>query len=168
MGSSDGRPDLLGNVAVNLAVCPRAAPMSNAQGPAIFLDFFARTLAFARLPRLSRHLLAAAAIVNGKKQKWEWIQENVKEGVRNPAWYRGGLADEIGVIFVQLFYRAGDWRRTVHFAPKMGYGYHELWRVVWGRRIQVKGWTMGSPHLGRRAFWVVAPRNTDRTWRRWR
>ena len=61
------RADLLGNVALNLGARSHPAPTPAMRDPAISLGFFARELAVARLPTLSRHPLAAAARLNGKK-----------------------------------------------------------------------------------------------------
>ena len=61
VGSSQAWPDLLGNVALNLGVCPRAVPMTNLQEPAVYMDFFASALDVALFPHLRRHPLAAAA-----------------------------------------------------------------------------------------------------------
>lgn len=88
MGSFGEWPDLLGHVALNLGVRPRPAPMPTVQGPAIYLDFFARSLDCALTPHLRRHTLAAAARLNAKNQSSEWLQEQAREGVSNPVWYR--------------------------------------------------------------------------------
>ena len=103
MGRPDESPDLSGNVAFNLGVGPRPVPMPNMQDPAIYLDFFARTLdsAIGRHPNLSRHPLAAAARPNGKRQAREWIQGLVRDKVSNPKWFHKNARQ---IIFVaQLF-----------------------------------------------------------------
>ena len=46
MGPAEGWPELLGNVAVNLGVLPRAAPTPDLQKPDINLGSFARMLDF--------------------------------------------------------------------------------------------------------------------------
>ena len=68
MGSPDGWPDLLGNVALNLGVCPCTVPTPNLQDPEIYLVFFARTLDIPLCTHLARHPLSAAAKLTGKKQ----------------------------------------------------------------------------------------------------
>ena len=68
MGSSDGWPDLLGNDALNLGVCPCTVPTPNLQDPEIYLVFFARTLDIPLCTHLARHPLSAAAKLTGKKQ----------------------------------------------------------------------------------------------------
>ena len=83
-GISLGRPtewsDLLGPVASNLGVCPRAAPMPNLQDPATYLGFLARTFDFLPFPHRSRHPRAAAAELNGKTEEWGRTQVQVRDG----------------------------------------------------------------------------------------
>ena len=104
---SDHWPDLLGNVALDLGVCPRPAPTPNMRDPAIYLDVFAMTLHFASFPHPSGRPLVAAARPDGKIQAWEWIRGQAREGVRNPEWPHKESADKIGIIFSQLFHSIG-------------------------------------------------------------
>ena len=60
-GPANAWPDLLGNVAMNLGVCPRAIPKPNLQKSDGYLDFFARTLDFAVFPHFNRHPQSTAA-----------------------------------------------------------------------------------------------------------
>ena len=140
MGSPNERPDLLGNDASNLGVCPCPVPTP-------YLDSYARTLDSALFPHLSRHPIAAAERLNGKKQARDWIKGQVREGVSNTGWHRKDLVRIIGIIFAQLFHRIGDCRLSSHVTPEMSYEIHELRRMVSGRRITVNRWTPGSRHI---------------------
>ena len=134
--------------------------------PAIYLDFFARSLDFALWPHLSRHPLAAAKRINGEKQACEWIPGQVREGVSNPEWYRKDVVGEIGIICAQSFRRIRNCRLPLHVVPRMSYELHKLRRMDSERRSQMNGWPMDSPHMGRRAFREVVARYNDRA-RRW-
>ena len=137
------------------------------QDPAVCLDFFARTLDFALFPHPSGHPLAAAARLNGQKQSWKWIQEQVPEGVTNQKSHREDLAEEIGIIFSQLPQRIDNCRLPLHVATKLPYELRELRRMVSERRVRVTGRQINSPHIGCRAFWEVMARNSNCTGRRW-
>ena len=64
-GSTDDRPDLLGNIALNLGVRPRPLPTPNLREPTKLLDFFASSPDFALFPHLSRNTLTASAKIHG-------------------------------------------------------------------------------------------------------
>ena len=84
VGTADSWPDLLGNVAIDSGVRPRALPSPILENPKVYSDFCMRMLDFAVFPHLSRRSQAAAAGVGGKKKARDWIQEQIREGVRNP------------------------------------------------------------------------------------
>ena len=84
MGSPDDRSDLLGNVALDLGVCSRLAPVPNMRDAAIYLNSVAETSDFALVPHHCRHPLAAVLRFRGKKQAWEWVHVRAREGVRDP------------------------------------------------------------------------------------
>ena len=119
-------------------------------------------LDFAVFPHLSRHPIAAAAGIVGKRRTWAWIQEHVRGGVRNPEWRQEDPVDRIGIVFAQFFHRIGDCRLPLYFDPKMATGLHAMWCIISGRRTRVNNWKMGSLHRGRRAYREVASRNSGR------
>ena len=85
----------------------------------------------------------------------------MRRGVSNPERYHADLAVEIGVIFAELFHHIGLRRSQNVVRPT------QFAAVVSERRIQVNGWAMEPPRMGRRAFWGVAFRSADRVRRRW-
>ena len=166
MFPSDGWPDLLGNVALNLGVRPRAVAMPNFEDPSIYLDFFARARDLALLPYTRRRAPAAAARMSRGKRAWEWTQGQVGGGVRNPARFRDDLVGEIGAVFAQLFHCFRDCRLPLRLAPTVACELRETWSLESERWIPVNGWAMDSARTGRRAFREVAPRSTDSDRRR--
>ena len=105
MGSAEGRPDVLGSAAINLAVRPRAVPSPNLGYPVVSLDFFMRMPDIAVFPHLSRRPQAAAARIGGKGKACDWIQELNLEGARNPERFRQRLIFKFRFIFSRIFHR---------------------------------------------------------------
>ena len=91
MGSSEERPDILGAVAKSLGVRPAPPPIPNLQIPdsGIF-------------PLRRRHQLSVASETDDKVTAWQWICEQVTEGVRDPARFQKDLVDAIGIILARL------------------------------------------------------------------
>ena len=85
--------------------CPRAGPKPNLQQVEVYSDFFTRTLDFAIFSSLDGYPQAKEAGIGRKGEGWEWIQRQVREGVRNPEWWRRNLVDKTGVIYPELFRR---------------------------------------------------------------
>ena len=54
-GIDDVWPVLLGNVAMNLGVCPRAIPKPNEQDPDVYLDSHMQGVGFEVFPHLNRY-----------------------------------------------------------------------------------------------------------------
>lgn len=52
-------------------------------------------------------------------------------------------------------------------APNMAYELLAQRRILQERRAEVGGWTVGSPHAGRRVLWEAVVRDNDRARRRW-
>ena len=100
------------------------------------MGFFARALDIAVFLHLSRHALAAAAGLSGKTKSWDWAHEQIREGVRNPEWFREELIDKIGAALSRLFHRIGDCRSPPYLAPKMAPDLREMRGLVSGRRMQ--------------------------------
>ena len=142
MGSPGRSPNLSGNVAWNLGVRPRAAPMPNMRDPAAYLGFFAGTLDCALFPHLSRRPLAP-------EEAWKWIQGQLRDGVRNPEWRHEDTAGKIGIILDQLFHRIGDRGVPKRLGPKMSYELHELWRLESERQTRVDVRSSGQKYRSR-------------------
>ena len=98
-GTAERRTDLLGNVAINLGLRPRAGPLPNLGNLEVYLHFCMRMFDFAVSPHLSRHPLVAAAGVGGKATAWGWIRKQIREGLRKPGGFLQGLIDKIGIVF---------------------------------------------------------------------
>ena len=108
MGPAGGWPDLLENVAINLGVRSRAAPLPDLENPCVYSHFPLGKLDFGGFPRVGRHPQAAAEGFGGEKTASEWIREQIREDVRNPEWTRQCLSDKVGIIRPQLFHRIGE------------------------------------------------------------
>ena len=99
LAPSEEWPQISGTVAKTLGIDPTPPPKSDLLVPAVFLDFFSRTLDFAGFPYRSRRPLAAASDTDRKPKASERIREQVSDGVRDPKWVR---EDTIGFILAQL------------------------------------------------------------------
>ena len=83
----------------------------------------------------------------------------LREGFRNPEWFRENLVDRVGVVFAQLFHRVGDGRLPLHVAPEMAYELFELRLMVSGRRAHLDNGFAAfglSPPVCCRRLWAVA------------
>ena len=76
---------------MNLGVRPRPIPPPNLENPEVYLDLLIRMLDSAAFPHLSRRPQATAAGLVGRKGAWGRIREQMREGARNPAWFRRDL-----------------------------------------------------------------------------
>ena len=61
-----------------------AVPKLNLDDPEAFLDLFLGILDFAGFPYLSRRQQATAADFGGERGARDWIQEQIRDRVRNP------------------------------------------------------------------------------------
>ena len=82
----------------------------------------------------------------------DWVQGQIRGGVRSPEWLRKDLIGEIGATSSQLFHRIGGCRFSLYLAPKMAADLHEMWSIVSEHRMQASGWEMDFLHSGPRAY----------------
>ena len=91
-------PDPLGSSSMNLGARSRAIPLPNLQNPEVYMDFFSGMVDFALFPRLSRRPQETAAGLGGEKRARDWIQEQIRDGVRNSAQFHRESIGEIGIF----------------------------------------------------------------------
>ena len=160
LAPSEEWPQISGTVAKTLGIDPTPPPKSDLLVPAVFLDFFSRTLDFAGFPYRSRRPLAAASDTDRKPKASERIREQVSDGVRDPKWVREDLADTFGFILAQLFHRISL------AGPAVAKKFFEMRSIASGRRTQTNQWHMDSQRAECRQFREAARRNIDRARRR--
>ena len=108
VGPSASCPDPLGHVAMKLGVWLRATPKSDLHQSDVYFDFFMRALDFEAFPHLTRHPQATAAGTGRAGGAWDWIQEQGRNGVSGPEWWRYELIDKISTIPRKLLRRIGN------------------------------------------------------------
>ena len=165
-GSADQWPLILGTVANALGVCLTPPSRPKLQIPAVYLGFFTRTFDFAISPHRGRRQLSEASGADGEAEAWQWIHDQLMEGVRNPDWLRRDSVAAIGIIFAQLFRRIGDCRLPILAGPTAAAQLFEMRRVVSDRRIPINQWNMDSPDAECREYYDVAKRNVGRARKR--
>ena len=77
---------------------------SGLSDPGLYSYFFGQNLDFAVSPRKSRHPLAIGRVLTPKPGR---ICERTCVDALNPKWRHCPLADQLGVIFAELFRKVG-------------------------------------------------------------